>query len=256
MVSPQKGNSVENEQTPSPSETAAAPDPIVEADDTGSLAASTDFLPSAGLQSTRDLKPDEAQPRVIDDQAREGLGKSIDEFGDLSGIVFNQQTQQLVTGHRRMEQINERWGPQKIELIDIDSGLHGIRVDKEHFFAVRVVDWSLAKQRAANVTANNLKIQGRFSDDLEAYLLEVRPELHSEGLSVFEEMLLDDLTDGKVKLVDVDNKPPPEFAWVLIGIPVVKYSEVAATIVSCAGFGGSFIKTSYGDADEDDQQTD
>jgi hypothetical protein len=63
------------------------------------------------------------------------------------------------------------------------------------FFPVRVVNWSRAKQRAANVAANNQKIAGEFTDALEQYLLEISDELKSEmGADVFDELLLLELT--------------------------------------------------------------
>ena len=50
------------------------------------------------INSLSDLKSWESNPRGISDKALKGLGYSLDEFGDLSGIVFNSRLQRLVTG--------------------------------------------------------------------------------------------------------------------------------------------------------------
>src|SRR3970040_1256795 len=121
---------------------------------------------STDLLNTSELAPDAANPRRITDQASSGLRNSLKQFGDLSGIVFNQRTGKLVTGHQRMAQIRAQYGEHAIEPIDAAADLYGIRIDAEHFFAVRVVDWSQAKQRAANLSANNQKTQGAFTDEV------------------------------------------------------------------------------------------
>lgn len=57
-----------------------------------------------------DLRPDPQNPREIDEAGAAGLGYSIEEFGDLSGIVFNEQTRELVCGHKRREQLAKACG--------------------------------------------------------------------------------------------------------------------------------------------------
>ena len=148
---------------------------------------------AAKLKSTAELTRDTANPRKITKKAASGLSKSLERFGDLSGIVFNLRTGELVAGHQRMNQIKERWGEREIVLIDTKTNLYGIRIDDDHFFPVRVVDWSKAKQRAANVAANNAKIAGEFTDELSSYLLEVHDDLESEMPSVLEDVLIDEL---------------------------------------------------------------
>lgn len=148
------------------------------------------------LSSTSDLVRDQANPRKITEAAAEGLSTSLDRFGDLSGIVFNSRTKELVAGHQRLKRIEDKWGKQEIKPIDESSGLFGIRIDADHFFAVRVVDWSRAKQRAANVAANNQRIAGDFTDDLDLYLLEFKDELEEEmGESILDDLLLLDLDE-------------------------------------------------------------
>jgi len=150
------------------------------------------------LSSTADLRPDAANPRQIKKVAQRGLAASLKEFGDLSGIVFNRKTKELVAGHQRMDQIRSAYGERPIEVVDQVAGLHGIRIDADHFFPVRFVNWSVAKQRAANVAANNQKLQGEFTDDLANYLQNIEAELEAELPGLANQVLLGDL----MQLVD------------------------------------------------------
>ncbi len=130
------------------------------------------------IKSTAALGVDPKNPRRITDQAAAGLSVSLSEFGDLSGIVFNERTQQLVCGHQRIDQIRKRWGELPIEG-DV------IRSPEGHEFRVRLVDWPIAKQRAANVAANSQRIAGEFTDGLDVILSEIKsdtPELYDSLL--------------------------------------------------------------------------
>jgi len=167
--------------------------------------------PSKRLASTAELVGDGANPRRISDDAAEGLKKSLARFGDLSGIVFNQRTGELVTGHQRMAQVRAEYGEREIEAIDEAAGLYGIRVDAEHFFPVRVVDWTKAKQRAANVAANNAKLQGTFTAELSTYLLSVEADPAEEMPGVMEDCLLVELMAARLDLSDATESEEVEF---------------------------------------------
>ena len=65
--------------------------------------------------NTAALTGDPANPREISESAAAGLGYSMAEFGDLSGITYNLRTGELVAGHQRMGQIRQRWGDLAIE---------------------------------------------------------------------------------------------------------------------------------------------
>ncbi|MFA5194682.1 MAG: hypothetical protein WC401_02680 [Bacteroidales bacterium] len=59
-----------------------------------------------GLTMTEiELKPYPNNPRFITDDAKEKLGKSMLEFGDLSGIVLNQADGYLISGHQRVNSL-------------------------------------------------------------------------------------------------------------------------------------------------------
>lgn len=156
---------------------------------------------SPALASLADLAADAANPRDISEESAEGLRNSIKRFGDLSGIVFNKRTGELVAGHQRVNQIRAEFGDAlAIEPINEAASLFGIRVSAEQYFPVRVVDWSTAMQRAANVAANNPRIQGKFTGELSTYLLSMQAEIDAELPGILDDCLMVDLL-----AVDIDQ---------------------------------------------------
>lgn len=186
-------------------------------------------------ETVGDLSADPANPREIDQDHAKGLAYSIGEFGDISVITFNVRTNQLVAGHQRINQIFAKFGPLPISRIDDQFGQ--IKCPNGDAFTVRFVDWDEDKQRSANVAANSSTITGRFVDEkLELFLSDIKETRPTD----FDAMLLGDLLDittedgdpGKLK--DQEVLPPPRMAWVLIGIPLVHYSEISESIEALA----------------------
>lgn len=97
------------------------------------------------------LKENPRNPRKISDQKLKQLAKSLKEFGDLGGIVFNRTTQQLVGGHQRLRAL-EDVGIEKIEKDDLGHGF--VHLKNGERFAYREVDWDENKEKAANIAAN------------------------------------------------------------------------------------------------------
>lgn len=96
----------------------------------------------------QDLAPNPRNPRKITDKQLTMLRKSLGEFGDLSGIVFNRRSGKLVGAHQRLKVL-----PPEAEII-MDTEDYG-HVDVEgDRFQVRLVDWDEIKEKAANIAAN------------------------------------------------------------------------------------------------------
>lgn len=91
----------------------------------------------------KDLNKNPANPRKIKDEKLKALARSLKEFGDLSGIVFNKRTNRLVGGHQRVTVL-----PADAEIRD---GFIWVEGDK---FTYREVDWDETKEKAANLAAN------------------------------------------------------------------------------------------------------
>lgn len=53
------------------------------------------------VKQLKDLRPNPQNPRKISDEELENLKKSLEEFGDLSGFVYNRRTNQLIGAHQR-----------------------------------------------------------------------------------------------------------------------------------------------------------
>lgn len=130
-----------------------------------------------------DLRGAPYNPRVITEAASDGLGASMKDLGDISGIVFNRRSGQLVAGHQRVERLRSMGGVMEGDLIYVGEGLDRLQ------FAVRVVDWDDAKERRGNVAANNPHIAGVFDDGLDALLDQIK----AEGSEEFERLRLSEL---------------------------------------------------------------
>lgn len=121
------------------------------------------------MMKLSELKPAAYNPRTISAQAFTGLKFSLAEFGDISGIVFNRTTGNLVAGHQRVKALHEQYG-------DLNFNGDGIVTPNGERFAVRFVEWPLAKERAANVAANAPTIAGEFTAELAGVLSEIKIE--------------------------------------------------------------------------------
>ena len=149
-------------------------------------------------------------PRMIETESMRGLMNSIDEFGDLSGVVVNVTTGNLVSGHQRLKAINA----DDMEII-IDRESHDSKgtVAWGHFdydgerFNIRFVEWDEITEKAANLTANNPEIQGQFTKAVNPILMELRKNYDS--FDRVKLTLLREQTEKKLKDVKDDQAPMP-----------------------------------------------
>lgn len=108
-------------------------------------------------------------PRDITEEAFEGLKESVRKFGIPVPLVVNKTTGNLVSGHQRLKAaIYLGWK------------------------TVPVVEVSLTEveEKALNVTLNNNKITGHFTDALQGLLEEIKVEFSDEE---FASLRFDDL---------------------------------------------------------------
>ena len=103
----------------------------------------------------KDLKPAKWNPRKIGEWKLRSLKKAMMEFGDLSGIVFNVQTGNVVGGHQRIKHLDPAWKVEKVKHKD-KVGTVAIGYIETDFgrWQYREVDWDEKKELAANVAAN------------------------------------------------------------------------------------------------------
>ena len=159
------------------------------------------------------LLPAEYNPRRIGTHDYKALVKSIGEFGDMSGLVFNRRSERIVGGHQRREAYKELGGSIVIdeELSEPSSSgtvAYGHVTIGDERFVYRVVDWPEDKERLANLAAN--RIQGEWDDDkLAALIYELKDDVNlpDTGFTITEvtELLATVMDIGED---DVDLTPP------------------------------------------------
>lgn len=122
-----------------------------------------------------ELKSSEHNPRKISGKQLARLRKSIEEFGDLSGIIYNRRTGTLIGGHQRIKVMpkdaqilkNDLTAPSRAGTVSTGT----IEIDGESFI-YREVDWDFDRERMANIAAN--KHAGEWDEDkLTALLAEL-----------------------------------------------------------------------------------
>ncbi len=129
----------------------------------------------------KDLKPTDPEYQKIK--------KSIEEFGMVEPIVWNERTGNLVGGHQRFKYLTQ---------------------EKKHDkLTVSVVDLDQKKEQALNVALN--KVSGAFDiPKLKELLVELDDGAFDLTLTGFDELELKDLIDfeGKKGLTEDDEVPP------------------------------------------------
>lgn len=118
---------------------------------------------AAGEQPISVLRPDAKNARRISEEGLSGLRVSVDEFGDLSGITWNEKLDALVCGHQRMTVLRDA-GVKTWKRIDKTQG-EIVHPSTGERFPVRIVQWDEAKHRLAQIAANNPHIQGEFTEE-------------------------------------------------------------------------------------------
>lgn len=106
----------------------------------------------------KNLKANPDNPRTASEPKLAQLKKALHEFGDLGGFVYNRRTKQLVGGHQRAKVMP---GDLNVNLTNVlkkptrtGTVAEGfVMLDGERF-SYREVDWTPAKEKAANIAAN------------------------------------------------------------------------------------------------------
>jgi len=109
------------------------------------------------LKTLKDLNKWEKNPRKISASKARILAKTLLEYGDLSGIVFNKQNQKLVGGHQRADILSNA----EITIIETykeatkqgTTALGYALIDGEKY-SYREVFWDEDRHTAAAIAAN------------------------------------------------------------------------------------------------------
>src|SRR3990172_4756152 len=112
------------------------------------------------------LNPAPFNPRTMTPSALKGLTYSIDRFGMVEPIVWNEQTGHIVGGHQRF---------------------YVLRDKNETETHVVVVHLTEIDEKALNIALNNPNIAGEFDDSLQDLLAEL------QSIDDFDDLLLREL---------------------------------------------------------------
>lgn len=125
--------------------------------------------------SIDELAANKNNPRTISRHDLDALKNSIRKFGDLSGIVKNIRSGQLVGGHQRITAFKQLPGEKKIVITSRfeqpdSKGTVAIGfIDFENAqYGYREVDWDEGFEKAANIAAN--RIEGDWDKELLAQM--------------------------------------------------------------------------------------
>lgn len=146
-----------------------------------------------------DLSGNPRNPRRITDEKKEMLKTALMQFGDISGIVFNKRTNQLVGGHQRKDAL----GDGVIEIVKTYEEPTKTGTVSEGFvvmqdgekFIYREVDWDEKTEIAANIAAN--KGAGEWDYGLlTEYLNELDHANVDLNLTMFDQVEIERLLGG------------------------------------------------------------
>lgn len=139
--------------------------------------------PKRRRMAVSDLRPAGYNPRTISDAALAGLGESMQRWGLVQPVIWNETTGNVVGGHQRLK-VLEAEGVEEIEVV--------------------VVALPDAEEKALNVALNAPQIGGEFNDGLGPLLDEIEAELPD----LYEAVLLDELR--KAEGLVPDSEPPED----------------------------------------------
>lgn len=169
------------------------------------------------------IQPANYNPRGITDDAKEGLTYSIKKWGHVGPLVINRRNNNLVSGHQRLK-------------ISIEENLSEV--------PVIYGDWSEDEEKALNVTLNNQKISGYFTEELTNILEVIRniPDidpklLKAEGLE--NHIVMDQWTTDLSRIEKVKEEIEQSKKRIFIDCPADLYDEVMIYIK------GKLMETSF-----------
>lgn len=137
-----------------------------------------------------EIKGYKKNPRKITEKMFNLLGETIKEFGDLSGIVVNVNTGEVIGGNQRTNFFKQNANECEIKIVErfktatpqgtVATGYVDYNGEK---FAYREVDWDTKKSDRANIVAN--KVGGFWDNDMLANEFDIE-DLKFGGFEEFE----------------------------------------------------------------------
>ena len=197
------------------------------------------------------LVADPSNPNRMGEDDKRRMAASLEEFGDLSGIILNRATGLLVGGHQRADVL----AGGELHVVEVSpatvDGTVGVGYleHKGKRYSVRVVDWEPMKAHSAMIAANRF---GRVASDDAKALQQVLKELQEADAPAIahtgytgEE--IEAILAKKTKLKDLKVYDPPKMAWALIGIPIGRWVEISGMVEAAAAIPETIVETTAND---------
>lgn len=152
----------------------------------------------------KDIKGYHKNPRKITEKMFNTLSDSLEEYGDLSGIVVNVRTGEAIGGNQRTTFFKQHAEKCEIEVTKLDhenaqgTVAYGYVIYNGEKFGYREVDWDEKKSELANIIAN--KVGGFFDTEILANQF----ELEDLKMAGFEDFELGFANDDEIK-IDTDD---------------------------------------------------
>lgn len=170
--------------------------------------------------------------RTHDDAQLDALKGAISEVGWSGALLYNERTERLIDGHARKK---------------ISKGL----------VPVLIGDWSEEDEKKILATLDPLGALAEANKDALGKLLHDL-ETDSDALQeMLDGLAAENGTDhteavGLTDLVAISIQPSPAMTWVLIGLPTVRFGDIAETISKLAKVDGLYLESTVAsDASKD-----
>lgn len=176
------------------------------------------------IAPTGEQKPNPKNPNKHGDEQLRVYAKVLLHQGFRKPIVVSNQSGYIVTGEGAwLTAVNEGWPQVPIDFQDFESP----QQELQHLLA----DNSLPQMSQID------------EQELAAILAQDLVGLDSELAGA----LVEDPPETELKKVEV--RKPPKMAWVLVGIPLVRFSEINAEVERIAGIENTIVETSVSDGE-------
>lgn len=124
-----------------------------------------------------EIRPADYNPRVIDQEAKKALKRSIKRFGVVGGIIVNRRTNNTIVG-----------GHQKVAILDEMYKYP----ENDYTLRVEMIDVDFETEKTLNIALNNSNISGRWDYEKLAQLI---PDIDYKDAG---------LTDADLNMIGVD----------------------------------------------------
>jgi hypothetical protein len=152
-------------------------------------------------------------PRTMSKSAMDGLKESMEEFGNLSGIVINESNGNVIAGNHRFDHLCKKHGKANLELNHSKNDYWSIDLKQggSTGFQARIVDWEDDKEKLANIVANSDLIAGEYTSGVQSILSKIKitvPSITLDKLRVSNMIIDSSLEDA----LDLDTETEEDTA--------------------------------------------